>query len=208
MSPSPSALLDALLHTTTDAIIPLTADGVRSGCKVFGAAILRKSDLGLVIAATNHETASPLLHGEINCIQQFYGMGDHPNPKDCVFFATHEPCSLCLSGITWSGFDNFYYLFTYQDTRDAFAIPHDIKILEEVFKVRAGGETDEQYAARELYNRENAFFKSKSVAQLVDELPEAQREAANKRIAQVKDTYDRLSEVYQQDKGKAGIPLA
>jgi hypothetical protein len=37
-----------------------------------------------------------------------------------------------LSGITWSGFDNHYYLFTYEDTRDAFAIPHDIRILEEV----------------------------------------------------------------------------
>lgn len=97
MSHSPEALLDALLRTTTDAIIPLTADGVRSGCKVFGAAILRKSDLGLVNAATNHETASPLLHGEINCIQQFYSLADHPSPKDCVFFATHEPCSLCTS---------------------------------------------------------------------------------------------------------------
>ncbi|GMK54738.1 hypothetical protein CspeluHIS016_0113240 [Cutaneotrichosporon spelunceum] len=208
MSHSPSSLLDALLRTTTDSIVPLTADGVRKGCKVFGAAILRKSDLGLVIAATNHETASPLLHGEINCIQQFYELVDRPDSKDCVFFATHEPCSLCLSGITWSGFDNFYYLFTYEDTRDAFAIPHDIKILEEVFKVRTEGETEEQYAKRPLYNRENAFFKSKSVAQLVDELPEAERETAKQRIAQVKAAYSRLSEVYQQDKGKVGIPLA
>ena len=37
-----------------------------------------------------------------------------------------------LSGITWSGFDNHYFLFTYEETRDAFSIPHDIKILEEV----------------------------------------------------------------------------
>jgi tRNA(Arg) A34 adenosine deaminase TadA len=37
-----------------------------------------------------------------------------------------------LSGITWGGFDNFYYLFTFEDTRDAFGIPHDIRILEEV----------------------------------------------------------------------------
>ncbi len=99
MSHSPSALLDALLKTTTDAIIPLTADGVASGCKVFGAAVLRKADLGLVLAATNHETASPLLHGEINCIQQFYALADHPDPKDCVFFATHEPCSLCACAL-------------------------------------------------------------------------------------------------------------
>lgn len=37
-----------------------------------------------------------------------------------------------LSGITWGGWDNFFYLFTYEDTRDAFSIPHDIRILEEV----------------------------------------------------------------------------
>ena len=29
---------------------------------------------------------------------------ERPNPRDCIFLATHEPCSLCLSGITWSGF--------------------------------------------------------------------------------------------------------
>lgn len=98
-SPSPSALLDALLRTTTDAIIPQTAAGVASGSKVFGAAILRKSNLSLVIAATNHETESPLLHGEINCIQQFWGLpkDQRPPPGECVFFATHEPCSLCMS---------------------------------------------------------------------------------------------------------------
>lgn len=37
-----------------------------------------------------------------------------------------------LSGITWGGWNTFFYLFTYADTRDAFDIPHDIKILEEV----------------------------------------------------------------------------
>lgn len=96
---SSSQLLDAFLTTTTDAIIPKTAAGVAAGCKVFGAAILRKSDLSLVIAATNDETASPLLHGEINCIQQFYSLPkeSRPEAKDCLFFATHEPCSLCES---------------------------------------------------------------------------------------------------------------
>ena len=37
-----------------------------------------------------------------------------------------------MSGITWGGWNTFFYLFTYEDTRDAFDIPHDIKILEEV----------------------------------------------------------------------------
>lgn len=38
MVPSTTALLDAFLSTTVDAIVPLTAKGVAAGCKVFGAA--------------------------------------------------------------------------------------------------------------------------------------------------------------------------
>jgi hypothetical protein len=58
---SAAQYVDAFLAVTTNDIIPLTTNGVEAGCKVFGAAILRKSDLSLVIAATNDETTSPLL---------------------------------------------------------------------------------------------------------------------------------------------------
>ena len=39
-------------------------------------------------------------HGEINCLQEFYKLdpATRPDVKDCIFFATHEPCSLCESG--------------------------------------------------------------------------------------------------------------
>jgi tRNA(Arg) A34 adenosine deaminase TadA len=62
-SPKQSAeeLVSSFLRTVEHAIIPLTAIGVASGNKVFGAAILRKDDLSVVIAATNQETSSPLL---------------------------------------------------------------------------------------------------------------------------------------------------
>jgi len=57
-------LVHALLDVNVQSIIPLTADHVAKGCKVFGAAILRKSDLSLVIAGTNNEVVSPLLVSE------------------------------------------------------------------------------------------------------------------------------------------------
>lgn len=65
MSYTSAQLLDAFLSTTDDKIIPLTAAGVAAGCKVFGAAILRKSDLSVVVVATNNETSSPLLVSKI-----------------------------------------------------------------------------------------------------------------------------------------------
>jgi hypothetical protein len=49
-------------------------------------------------------------------------------------------------------------------------IPQDIRILEEVFKVRAPGDTDETLAARPLYNKLNLFFKAKSIGELLEEV--------------------------------------
>lgn len=149
---------------------------------------------------------SPLLHGEINCIQRFFTVdfpdtATRPDPaKDCIFFATHEPCSLCLSGITWSGFNEFYYLFTYEDSRDLFSIPYDIDILEQVFRVQ-GAETDEQMQTRPLYNRKNKFFTARSVAEMVVEIEDMnERSRLLAEMQRVRAMYDALSETYQEGK--------
>lgn len=207
------ALVQALLRTVEQSIVPLTRHGVSSGSKVFGAAILDRRTLRPLSVATNNERVSPLLHGEINCIQQFF-TADFPDPAtrpsprdDCVFFATHEPCSLCLSGITWSGFGEFYYLFTYEDSRDLFSIPYDIEILEEVFRVR-GHETEEQVRERQLYNRDNKFFKARSLADLVATVEdESERGMLMDEIQRVKQLYSSLSDTYQQGK-KSGAETA
>ena len=94
-----------------------------------------------------------------------------PATADCLFLATHEPCSLCLSAITWAGFDNFYFLFSHEDSRDSFAIPHDLRILKEVFTLDPGG-----------YNAENAYWKSFSLRRLTRALPEAERSRLEARI--------------------------
>ncbi|OAQ73622.1 cytidine/deoxycytidylate deaminase family protein [Pochonia chlamydosporia 170] len=201
-----SELISTLLKTVEDRIVPLTQKGVASGSKVFGAAILSRSTLRPLTVATNNERVSPLLHGEINCIQQFFTVdyqdpSARPDPqKDCIFFATHEPCSLCLSGIAWSGFNEFYYLFTYEDSRDLFSIPYDIDILESVFRVQ-GEESDDQVKKRELYNRNNKFFKGRSVEDLLGDLEyEAEREKWRMEIKRVKELYKSLSETYQKGK--------
>lgn len=213
-SNSPAELLAKLLEVNEKQIVPLTAKGVASGSKVFGAAILARNsdgdgdgrDLAPHTVATNNERASPLLHGEINCIQQFFGTASEGRPatKDCVFFATHEPCSLCLSGITWAGFREFYYLFTYEDSRDLFAIPYDIDILESVFRVPAPSDTPETLAARPLYNKTNKFFTSASLADLVAQVADpAERAHWAAEVARVKALYGSLSATYQEGK-KAG----
>lgn len=215
---APSALARALLQTIESSVIPLTRAGVSSGSKVFGAAILSRDDLRPLTVATNDERTSPLLHGEIACIQRFFAAEDFPEPSarpdprtGCVFLATHEPCSLCLSGIAWSGFREVYYLFTYEDSRDLFAIPHDIDILEQVFRVpaaAAAGETEEQLRQRPLYNRENKFFAARSVADLVASVEdEGERDRLAEDVRRIKGLYNSLSETYQQGK-QSGVESA
>ena len=193
------ALLARLFDVIEGDLAPLTRAGVATGNKIFGAAILRKSDLSLVVAEVNNETENPLWHGEMHAIKRFYELPaeDRPAAKDCLFLATHEPCSLCLSAITWTGFDNFYYLFSHEDSRDSFAIPHDLKILKEVFTLDPGG-----------YNAENAYWKSHSIRKLVRDLPEAERSRLEARIGKIAATYDRLSDAYQSGKADNDIPLS
>ena len=203
------ALLERLLDVIENDLAPLTRQRVALGNKIFGAAILRKSDLSLVIAETNDETDNPLWHGEMHAIKKFYELPKEgrPSTKDCIFLATHEPCSLCLSGITWSGFDNFYYLFSYEQTRDAFGIPHDIRILKEVYQV-PDPDRDAVPADRPLYNRQNAFFTAHGIEQLIASLDRGSRELLLGRIDNLTALYADLSAAYQATKGKADIPLA
>lgn len=192
------SLIDRLLDVIEDDIVPKTEEGVRHGNKLFGAAILRKDDRSLVIAETNNEMENPLWHGEVHCLKRFYEMpkAERVDTKDAIFLATHEPCSLCLSAITWTGFDNFYYLFSHEDSRDSFAIPHDLRILKEVFTLDPGG-----------YRAENAFWKSHSLRRMVRELPEAEKTRLEARIQAIAATYDRLSSAYQSGKADNDIPL-
>ncbi|MCP9273143.1 tRNA-specific adenosine deaminase [Mycolicibacterium arenosum] len=186
-----------LLQVIEDDVLPLTERGVAAGNKVFGAALLRKSDLSLVIAGTNDETDNPLLHGEINTLNRFYALPERPPTSELVFLTTHEPCTLCMSAITWAGFDNYYYFYSHEDSRDAFAIPHDLKILKELFGLEPGG-----------YRRTNEFWTAYAIRDLVDAQPEPLRSDLRAQTDRIKSRYAALSEQYQDTKGDNDIPLA
>ena len=186
--------LDIFIHE----ILPLTEKEVHKGNKIFGAAILKKDDFSLVVAGSNNEIENPLWHGETHTLKKFYEINKdtRPSEKDCIFLSSHEPCSLCLSAITFSGFDNFYYLFPYETTKDEFNIPHDLKILKEVFKINNGE-----------YNKENSYCKSHNIDMLIENLSSSKKEKFISQLKEIKKNYIALSNKYQMSKNKNFIPL-
>lgn len=176
-----------MLNVIEDDIVPQTRLAVSHGHKIFGAAILLRSDLSLVVAGTNHEGWNPLWHGEVYTIKKFFELPSHPDPEDCLFLSTHEPCSMCLSSIAWSGFPEIYFLFEYEETRDAFHIPYDIQILNEVFNCPHP-------------SRSNSFFKSFALKEIASAMGES--ELAMARLEKLDRIYKELSDIYQAGEKK------
>jgi len=191
-------LVDRLLEVIEKDIVPITERLTQEGNKVFGAAILKKSDLSVVVAQSNHESEDPLWHGEVYAIKTFYERprSERPNPKDLIFLATHEPCSLCLSAITWAGYDNFFYLFSYEDTKNSFNIPYDLKIMKDVFKLDHGG-----------FAKENSFWKSYDIMKLIDKCDGEAKKGFLARVENLKKKYAEMSDAYQKSKGDSDIPF-
>tara|TARA_Y100000590_G_scaffold436260_1_gene556626 strand:+ start:434 stop:1021 length:588 start_codon:yes stop_codon:yes gene_type:complete len=186
------------LKTILEDIIPKTKISINQGNKIFGAAILKKNDYSLVCVGTNNEIINPLFHGEISTLINFYNIpiNKRPNPKDCFFLSTHEPCSLCLSAITWSGFNNFYYFFPYEETKNKFYIPHDLNILKEVFKINNG-----------KYKKNNNYWKSYSIIDLIKKSKNYQKFKFDININKINKIYKNFSKIYQKKKKNKNIPL-
>ena len=191
-------LLEKFIDIFRNNILPLTIKGVDRGNKIFGAAIINKDDYSIVTAGSNNETENPIWHGEIYTLKNFYELNKkmRPKEKNCIFLSSHEPCSLCLSAITFSGFDNFYYLFPYESTSDEFNIPHDLNILKEVFNIADG-----------KYIKENSYWKSYNINALVNELNESNKKNLKNSFDEIKKIYIDLSNKYQSSKEKNYIPL-
>ncbi len=166
--------VERIIQAITSDLLPVTKLGVAAGNHVFGAVVLNAKTLETVVAGSNNRQSNPIYHGEIDTIQRFFALNDHPAPEDCIFVASHDPCSMCISAIAWSGFKEIWVLFTYEDVSEKFDMPVDLLMYREIFGAEGA-------------KNENMFFRKFSI------INEAAKEPNAKQLAE---QIDSISDVY------------
>ncbi len=98
-----------MLDVIEDFIVPETRLAVAHGHKIFGAAIVRRSDLSLVVAETNHEGWSPLWHGGVYTIKKFSNLLTIPILKNVSFSQHMNPVPCAFLPLRGQGFLRFIF---------------------------------------------------------------------------------------------------
>lgn len=166
--------IDKILDAIKNDLLPLTKKGVEEGNHVFGGLVLDAASFRTVIAGTNNRQGNPIFHGEIDTILRFFSMKGHPDPSECIFVASHDPCSMCISAIAWSGFKEIWVLFGYEDVAKDFEMPVDLMMYREIFGVEGAKE-------------ENAFFRKYSIKRESENAPNA--DSLKAKIREITETY-------------------
>ena len=93
--------------------ISLAQVAAENGGAPYGA-LIADPDEGMVMATgRNDASLNPIWHGEIAAISNLSSLlGDvsvYSVAPKLELYTTAEPCSMCMSAITWSGFGRVYY---------------------------------------------------------------------------------------------------
>jgi len=69
----------------------------------FGAVIVRADNGEVLARGVNNSRESPILHGEIACMNDYVRLNGNKGWGQAVLYTTGEPCSMCMSALMWAG---------------------------------------------------------------------------------------------------------
>jgi tRNA(Arg) A34 adenosine deaminase TadA len=95
--------------------ITLAANNVANGGRPFGAVIVRHGDVIAEAVNTLHQSGDPTAHAELNAIRDVSLRLGNAVLRECVIYASGQPCPMCLSAMYLTGVREVYFANSNQD---------------------------------------------------------------------------------------------
>ena len=91
--------------------IELAELAVANGAQPYGALIVDPKNQTILAEGVNSATMNPIWHGEMAAIQNFSskGINVYAVAPSLELYTSAEPCPMCMSAISWSGFGRVIY---------------------------------------------------------------------------------------------------
>ena len=95
--------------------IQLAKENVKQGGRPFGAVIV--TDRQVVSRGVNQilTTGDPTSHAELNALRQAAQYLKTTQLKDCVVYASGQPCPMCLAAMRMAGIEKIVYAYSNAD---------------------------------------------------------------------------------------------
>ncbi|HDT2540205.1 TPA: nucleoside deaminase [Klebsiella aerogenes] len=95
--------------------ITLAAKNVENGGRPFGAVIVRQGEVIAEAVNTLHQSGDPTAHAELNAIRDVSLRLGNQVLRECVVYASGQPCPMCLSAMYLTGVREVYFANSNQD---------------------------------------------------------------------------------------------
>ncbi len=99
--------------------LALAAESVEQGGRPFGAVIVRNGEVVAEAVNTIHLNGDPTAHAELNGIRDVSTRHGSTALRECVVYASGQPCPMCLSAMYLTGVQAVYFANGNQDGEDS-----------------------------------------------------------------------------------------
>ena len=102
-------------HAFIELAIQLAKENIEQGGRPFGAVIVKH---GIVVSTGVNQiliSGDPTSHAELNALRQAAQNLNTMSLKDCVVYASGQPCPMCLAALRMVGVEKIVYAYSNAD---------------------------------------------------------------------------------------------